>query len=94
MSVIERLAEKYHVYGVVMRFDGKADELNADGTTNWSRQWGKRYSRFRAENELAEVSLRRKMSRDGSGLVSGQKSSRLPEKFREFLFDAARSPAK
>ena len=24
-----------------MRFDGKADELNADGTTNWSRQWGK-----------------------------------------------------
>lgn len=41
MPVIERLSAKYHVYGVIMRFDGKADELNADGTTNWARQWGK-----------------------------------------------------
>ena len=41
MPVVERLAEKYHVYGIVMRFDGKTDELNADGTTNWARQWGK-----------------------------------------------------
>lgn len=41
MPVIELLAEKYHVYGIVMRFDGPTDELNADGSTNWARQWGK-----------------------------------------------------
>lgn len=41
MPVIQGLAERYHVYGVVMRFDGPTDELNADGTTHWSRQWGK-----------------------------------------------------
>ena len=40
MPIVEKLAEKYHVYGVIMRFDGKADELNEDGSTNWSRQWG------------------------------------------------------
>ena len=34
MPVIEALAERYHVYGIVMRFDGKTDQLNADGTTN------------------------------------------------------------
>ena len=34
-------AERFHVFGVVMRFDGQADELNDDGSTNWSRQWGK-----------------------------------------------------
>ena len=38
MPMIEKLAEKFHVYGVVMRFDGKSNELNDDGTTNWSRQ--------------------------------------------------------
>lgn len=41
MPVIEGLAKKYHVYGVVMRFDGPTDEYNADGTVNWARQWGK-----------------------------------------------------
>lgn len=41
MPVVEMLAERYHVYGVVMRFDGKTTELNADGTTHWGRQWGK-----------------------------------------------------
>lgn len=40
MPFVELLAEKYHVYGVVMRMDGKSEERNADGTTNWSRQWG------------------------------------------------------
>lgn len=40
MPMIELLAERYHVYGVVMRFDGKATEVNDDGSTNWSRQWG------------------------------------------------------
>lgn len=41
MPVIEELAKKYHVYGVIMRFDGPCDELMADGKVNWSRQWGK-----------------------------------------------------
>ena len=41
MPVIEGLAKRYHVYGVVMRFDGITDELNPDGTTHWGRQWGK-----------------------------------------------------
>lgn len=41
MPVVEYLAERYHVYGIVMRFDGKTTELEADGTTHWGRQWGK-----------------------------------------------------
>ena len=41
MPIVEMLAERYHVYGIVMRFEGKATELNADGTTHWGRQWGK-----------------------------------------------------
>lgn len=41
MPVIEKLSAKYHVYGVIMRLGGKADELNDDGSANWSRQWGK-----------------------------------------------------
>lgn len=40
MPVLECLAEKYHVYGIVMRFDGNTDQLNADGSVNWARQWG------------------------------------------------------
>ena len=40
MPVIEKLAEKFHVYGVIMRFDGESTEKNSDGSTNWSRQWG------------------------------------------------------
>lgn len=41
LPVVELLAQRYHVYGVVMRFDGPADELEPDGTTHWGRQWGK-----------------------------------------------------
>lgn len=41
MPVIEKLSAKYHVFGVIMRFDGAGDKLNPDGTVNWSRQWGK-----------------------------------------------------
>lgn len=41
MPVVELLAQRYHVYGVVMRFDGPATELNADGSIHWGRQWGK-----------------------------------------------------
>lgn len=46
MPVVELLAEKYHVYGIVMRLDGKADELNSDNTINWTKQWGKDFYNF------------------------------------------------
>lgn len=46
MPVIENLAKKYHVYGLVMRFDGKAEEFNEDGSVNWSRQWGRDFYNF------------------------------------------------
>jgi len=41
MPVVEELAKRFHVYALIMRFDGPTDEINADGTTNWARQWGK-----------------------------------------------------
>jgi len=41
MPTVELLAERYHVYGIVMRFDGKTTELEPDGTTHWGKQWGK-----------------------------------------------------
>lgn len=41
MPVVEELAKRFHVYALIMRFNGPTDELNADGTTNWARQWGK-----------------------------------------------------
>ena len=41
MPIMERLATRYHVYGIIMRFDGPGDQLNQDGSINWTRQWGK-----------------------------------------------------
>lgn len=41
MPVVEKLANRYHVYGIVMRFEGMASEKNADGTIHWGKQWGK-----------------------------------------------------
>ena len=41
MPVIEGLAQRYHVYALVMRFDGITDQKNPDGTTHWGKQWGK-----------------------------------------------------
>lgn len=41
MPVLEALAKYYHVYGVVMRFDGVTDQLNPDGSIHWGKQWGK-----------------------------------------------------
>lgn len=52
MPLIELLAEKYHVYGIIMRFDDKTDQLNEDGTTNWTRQWGADVYRFAQENGI------------------------------------------
>ncbi len=39
--VLEGLAKRYHVYGVVMRGTGETVERMADGTVNWDRQWGR-----------------------------------------------------
>lgn len=44
--VLEELAKKYHVYGVVMRITGEGTEFNADGSINWGRQWGKEIYEF------------------------------------------------
>ena len=41
IPVLEELAKRYHVYGVVMRTGGEGTELNADGIVYWGRQWGK-----------------------------------------------------
>ena len=35
-----------------MRFDGKGDQLNADGTVNWTRQWGNDIYNFALEKKL------------------------------------------
>ncbi len=41
MPLVDGMAKKYHVYGLVMRFDGPAEERNADGSINWCRMWGR-----------------------------------------------------
>lgn len=41
MDIVEAIAERYHVYGLIMRFDGPADEFDEDGSVNWAKQWGK-----------------------------------------------------
>jgi len=38
MPVMELLAKRYHVYGVVMRFDGSSDIFDTDGDIHWTRQ--------------------------------------------------------
>ena len=41
MPMVEGFSKRYHVYAIVMRMDGPAEELNPDGSINWARQWGK-----------------------------------------------------
>lgn len=41
MPVLEELAKKYHIFGIVMRMDGEITERTAEGGNNWPRQWGK-----------------------------------------------------
>lgn len=54
MPVVEKLAERYHVYGVIMRFDGKGNQLNEDGSINWTRQWGNDICNFALEKNIPE----------------------------------------
>lgn len=44
--VLEELAKRYHVYGVVMRMSGPATEFDKDGSINWTRQWGEDLYQF------------------------------------------------
>ncbi|MBP3254195.1 MAG: alpha/beta hydrolase [Bacteroidales bacterium] len=39
--VLEKLAQRYHVYGVVMRFTGITDQKDSLGRVHWGNQWGK-----------------------------------------------------
>ena len=54
MPVIEKLAEKFHIYGVIIRFDGKSTEKNSDGSTNCSRQWGSDIYNFAKKLNLSK----------------------------------------
>lgn len=40
MPVAKGLAQRYHVYAVVMRFSGPAEHKNEDGSLHWGKQWG------------------------------------------------------
>lgn len=46
--VLEALAEKYHVYGIVMRFDGVGTQLHENGDIHWGKQWGDDVYQFAA----------------------------------------------
>ena len=40
MPVVEGLAKRYHVYGIVMRISGDSDYKNPDGSIHWGNTWG------------------------------------------------------
>jgi len=40
MPVAKGLAQRYHVYAVVIRFSGPAKHKNEDGSIHWGKQWG------------------------------------------------------
>ena len=52
MPVVEGLSRRYHVYAVVMRFSGPTEELEKDGTTNWTKQWGRDIYNFALEMKI------------------------------------------
>ena len=37
--LLKKLAERYHVYGIVMRSSGITSKVAADGEIDWSAQW-------------------------------------------------------
>lgn len=40
MPVVEALAKRYHVYGVVMPASGESEQKDAEGNINWGNTWG------------------------------------------------------
>ena len=44
-DVAKELAKKYHVYGIVMRFNGKETQV-VDGKNQWHLQWGEDVYKF------------------------------------------------
>lgn len=54
MPVMKILAERFHVYGVIMRFDGEGDQRDKDGNINWTRQWGKDLYDFARKMDLSK----------------------------------------
>ena len=40
MPVVEGLAKRFHVYGIVMRISGDSDQRNPDGSIHWGNTWG------------------------------------------------------
>ena len=50
--ILKKLADNYHVYGVVMRMDGPITEKTAGGETDWSSQWCEDIYQFAKEMHL------------------------------------------
>lgn len=46
MPVVEGLAKRYHVYGIVMRISGDSDYKNPDGSIHWGNTWGNEIYEF------------------------------------------------
>lgn len=46
MPVVEGLAKRYHVYGIVMRISGDSDYKNSDGSIHWGNTWGNEIYEF------------------------------------------------
>lgn len=46
MPVVEGLAKRYHVYGIVMRISGDSDHKNPDGSIHWGNTWGNEIYEF------------------------------------------------
>lgn len=53
MPVVELLAQRYHVYGVVMRFTGPVNNYEKDGSIHWGRQWGEDIYNFAVKMGLS-----------------------------------------
>ncbi len=49
LPLAEKLAEKFHVFGVVMRMDGPVTQYASDGTPHWAYQWGEDVYQFCVE---------------------------------------------
>ena len=53
-AVLKPLAEKFHIYGIEMRFEGPTTEVDADGDVNWTKQWGEDIYQFAKAMNLSK----------------------------------------